>query len=340
MDFTGTIKCCVSASLVLLAALAGRAQDAAPAKPADDKDISTISAKSPYQQFKSDLSGSLGQYSLKSSVERAMNPAGKNRAFEMPRLTEEQKRQEEEHREWIYQDMNDLQGLPTLEEMAGMPDIGPDGRDKKQLSPVEKFYDGLDKKQNATNATTTDLLESMWATKEIMGTNGLSSMSLTMPALDYLLKDMSPDKASDGTGKTAEQNIVDTDDRDAAALKSQKREIEDFNRVLNHGADVQQTGPASIFTPFSELLNPVTAAMPASANGGPSEIPQYPPGFEPAINSAAAATPSFRPVQATVVQPAFSPAVTTRSAAPAAPAPVLKPVSLDPFKDNMPKRAF
>lgn len=46
----------------------------------------------------------------------------------------------ERRRDWIFLSAEDLTKGPTAEEILGLPEYGPDGQDKRTLSPLEKYF--------------------------------------------------------------------------------------------------------------------------------------------------------------------------------------------------------
>ncbi len=336
--------------LVLLVACSARAQEAPTPPPAapsttDSKDNSAPrSTKSTYQQIKEDLFGPPQHTDLKSSIDRLMNPAqDNNRPFQMPKADSKTREQREQRDQWMFDDMNALNSPFTLEDDSSFLDPTAKDADGKKLSPMEKYYQDLGKKPVPGSNTVSRMLMEAWTTRQYSGTNSFDSLSLAMPGLDYLLKAMQPGSNS-VFGK--DDNAATDDPAAGAAFESkadQKQRSEAFKHILNHDSPAQPlAGPDTVFAPFSDLLKFGAPASPAFATPASSAFgtPAMPGVFSPTPSAAPASVSGFRPAaQNSGISPAFSPAITTRSAAPSV-APSSKPVALDPFKENMPKRSF
>jgi hypothetical protein len=53
---------------------------------------------------------------------------------------------------WVFMDPNNIMGAPTLEEMLKAPELGPDGKEQKELSAMANFYQRLSKQRNGAEA--------------------------------------------------------------------------------------------------------------------------------------------------------------------------------------------
>ncbi len=59
----------------------------------------------------------------------------------------------ERRKEWIFMRPEDFTAAPTPEEMMNMPEYGPDGQEKKKLTPLERFFEDFGQKGKNSKAS-------------------------------------------------------------------------------------------------------------------------------------------------------------------------------------------
>src|SRR5258708_2127717 len=63
-----------------------------------------------------------------------------------PVLSKHSKELLEQRRNWAFTDLNDLYPEPSMEEALGVKQLGDDGKEKKPLSAIEKYYERQNQK--------------------------------------------------------------------------------------------------------------------------------------------------------------------------------------------------
>jgi hypothetical protein len=99
------------------------------------------------KQLEKDLSKppiSAPNSSLRGIAPQPARPA----AFAVPNLRAQELM--ERRRNWVLMSPEDLVAAPDVEEMLNTPEYGEDGQEKKKLSPLERYYQNLDRGRNAT----------------------------------------------------------------------------------------------------------------------------------------------------------------------------------------------
>jgi hypothetical protein len=82
----------------------------------------------------------------------------------------------EQRKNWAFTDLKDLSPEQSLEASFGVKEYGPDGREKKTLSSVDKYYESLGEKQNPLQKSSFNSLE---AARGSFSTNGMSREELS-----------------------------------------------------------------------------------------------------------------------------------------------------------------
>ena len=103
------------------------------------------------QQLKEDLVGSLDLFSAKDSLggvaARPVRPP-----VPSPAQNQRIKQMLELRKNWVFMMPGDLKNEPTLEELFKLREYDRDGQERKELSPLERFYESLDRERlGATN---------------------------------------------------------------------------------------------------------------------------------------------------------------------------------------------
>ena len=62
-------------------------------------------------------------------------------------LTKKERERLEQRRNWYLNSPDDLTRGPTVEEIFNLPDYGPDGKEKSKKTPIEKYYERLDRER-------------------------------------------------------------------------------------------------------------------------------------------------------------------------------------------------
>jgi hypothetical protein len=265
----------------------------------------------------------------------------------------------DKQREWPFLEPSDYQSEQTIEEIFGIPEYGPTGEVKEKKSPLERYYERLDRASNtATNRNRTDPLTgvvSVWGKPEDSGDNEFKSFgteqeptgALEMenplqqllrggPGNGTLFRDSTkPPGFSDSTGNWTPES--------PEYSRAQAARLEEYRRLLDFPTlSPQATLPSSLplpgVSPFDAFKSP-TATPTAPIFGtprSPDPAPTIP--FTPGREFAS----PFPTVAGPVGQPAELPEVSSsfRGFSPVTPLPepVRSPTPAPDF--NIPKRRF
>ena len=333
----------LAAGLCARSALGQGSDGAAPAK----ADAQPSSVSSTLKEIKEELFGPSGPAGITGSLNPMVDPTPNRPPQMLPRVEDERTRLlRQREQEWIFSDLNDLSSPPTLEDLACLPDYSLDGRDKNKIPPMERYIEELELKRGAGSNNMNSFMTQMLNQTAFPGSSNLNSMMLLMPGMNGLTGN-----TPDGSNSAAADNrgavggfTGDVTGSDAAALLDQKRRLESFKRLLTSDSSGTAPGspePADTFGRFSDLLNfgapPVTTGAPGTAPAAPTASPGSP---SPAPGGVDLAGPGYHNSMNDAPPTSFSVPGATRLTTLPPPPPPPKPVSLDPFKDNMPKRAF
>ncbi len=254
-------------------------------------------------------------------------------------------------KDWVFSTMNELNSKPSMEQMLGMPEIGPDGREKQKLPAMEQYYNDLGKKNSPASNGFGDALTMLWTVKQLSSTNGINPMVFAFPAGDQsMLKTLMtmpdlnhPDggSGSDGDDSPDRSDSMAAAQTAAAADRSQKHFADNFKQLIGLEPSAPAGAPGSFgdatgtsFSPGSTgVFNPMpTPAAPAAAALPPSSL-------NPIAGAFAPPTGGYHPFDATSGMPNANPAGISFQNTPAPPQPV-SPVSampIDPFTAYFPK---
>src|SRR6185436_10636005 len=100
------------------------------------------------RELEEDLFKPLQSFSLKGSldgVEASPIPVTPARRP----LTRKEKERLEQRRNWFLNSPDDLTRGPTAEEIFNLPEYGPDGKEKSKKTPIEKYYDRLERERTS-----------------------------------------------------------------------------------------------------------------------------------------------------------------------------------------------
>lgn len=245
----------------------------------------------------------------------------------------------ERRKNWIFMSPEDLTSAPSAEELLKLPEYDRDGQVKKKLSPLERYYQNLDRGRNP--ATTKNKfqdddvfgLRNRNASRDAAGSRDDANSFGDGKEKEGTVKgvfDADSDRNglvpsrggfSDVFGLANVKPLVDHDDR-------QKARMREFNQLLGLPPSLPATGPAP-GNPLGQLNDP--APQPAlqpgaglygkSSSSGPGGFGQPPGAFNPlaipGVNSGAnpnafgqfsfsPALPKVEQPRATPPQPAFT----------------------------------
>jgi hypothetical protein len=249
---------------------------------------------------------------------------------------------------WVFSGINELNSMPKPEDLLGMPELGPDGREKPRQSAMEKYYDGLGGRPSVSNQVP-DIMTMLWTVKQLSGTNSLSPLIFAIPAGDpalmkslMLLPELNP-----ATGATAAPDdsapppdSVAAAAAAAAADRDLKRRQDTFRQILGTDPDAPASfGGGGTFTPSQPVAAPVfnPGYTPVSAPFTPSSLSPVTAGFTPT------AAGGYHPYDAGFAAPATSAGAAgydNSRASPLQSSRDAQPFALDPFAANFPKRKF
>lgn len=255
---------------------------------------------------------------------------------------------------WAFSAMNELNSKPSMEQMLGMPEIGPDGREKKKLPAMEQYYNDLGKKNSPQNSSNSlgDALTMLWTVKQLSSTNGINPLVFAFPAGDQsMLKTLMtmPDlnhqdsgNASDGNDPMDKSDSMAAAQVAAAADRSQKHFADGFKQLIGLEPSAPVVAPGS----FGDGTGTSFSSGP-SGIFNPTPAPVAPPAAALAPSSLNPIAGAFAPPTAAGYQP-FNAAASLPNANPAGipfqntppPPPTVSPVSampIDPFTAYFPK---
>lgn len=265
----------------------------------------------------------------------------------------------EKQREWPFLEPSDYQSQQTIEEIFGIPEYGPTGELKEKKSPLERYYERLDRASNtATNRNRTDPLTgvvSVWGKQEEAGDrefkgfgadkespeglemeNPLQQLLRGGPGNTTLFPDPTkPAGFSDSTGNWTPESVEHS--------RAQAARLEEYRRLLDFPTLAPQaTLPSSLPLPGVSPVDAFTSPTPTptapifGTPRSPDPSPTIP--FTPGRDTAS----PFPTVAGPVGQPAELPEVSTsfRGFSPVTPLPepVRSPTPAPDF--NIPKRRF
>jgi hypothetical protein len=252
---------------------------------------------------------------------------------------------------WMFSDMNELNSPHRPEDILGLSDLGPDGVMKPKLSAMERFYNGLGDRQQASSNQLADVLSMVWTVKQLSGTNSMNPMVFAFPTGDRsmlkTLMTMPDSDHSDGATAGAD-DFSDVSDamiaaQSAAAADRDKKRHEDTFRQLLGLPPSTPTGAPSLFSPGGSSYSPLgtgvynPAYSPETAPLTPSSLSPVPGASAPPV-----ASTSYHPYNvglAAPVSPGGTSYVNDRDLY-SQPANTIQTAPLDPFTQNFPKRKF
>jgi len=161
----------------------------------------------------------------------------------------------EQRKNWAFMNMEDMAGNSTAEEMIGVNQVGPDGREKPNVNPIDKFYLDLDKSHTLTARQMSEALGTMQS-QGVTGTNTFNPMSFAFAGTNQSVVDSFSKPAHLGTGDDDDKPLLSFGQ--SPGVKPTTEEIDDQNRR---------------FQQFQQVLDPHLANQPLTtgvdANGFP-----------------------------------------------------------------------
>jgi hypothetical protein len=270
----------------------------------------------------------------------------------LTRPDEDTKQKLDAQKNWVFSGMHDLNSKPTLEQMLGMPELGPDGMVKPKLTAMEQYYDDLGKGRLSSSNQAGDAMTMLWTVKQLSSTNPVNPMVFAFPAGDQsLLKTIMtmpslnhPDgeTASDGNASPDTPDSMEAAQAAAAADRTQKHFADGFKQLLGLGPSAPSGAPASFGdnNNNSSLFSPTAAGVynptptPVAAPMTPSSMGPVTGAFNPAPSG------GYHPFDVVTGSPAANAAGISFGNTPAPPAQPTSPVSalpIDPFTAYFPK---
>ncbi|HXC99620.1 MAG TPA: hypothetical protein VN048_09775 [Verrucomicrobiae bacterium] len=289
-----------------------------------------------------------GTHKLDVSLPSVPDASPHRKLMATPTPDERMKEKMDAQKNWVFSSMNELNSPQNPEDLAGMPELGPDGREKPRLSAMEKYYNTLGGGQSSVSNRMSDTLTMMWTMKQLSGTNSLSPLMLVFPGGDQTLMQSLmtlPDLNHADGDTTAPDDSASPSDAMAAATaaasadRDEKRRHDAFEEIL--GTD--STAPASFggmnnSTPSQPVSAPAYSPVysPSTAPFTPSSLSPVTTGFTPA------AAGTYHPYDGGLAGPATGSGGMNYQNQPALmqPSKPTLPAVLDPFAANFPKRKF
>jgi len=237
-----------------------------------------------FNRMQEDLSRPFESLSKGSSMDGVMVAPFQPSAAQ-PALNRRDKQLMEQRKNWAFTDLNDLTSQPSLEEMFNVREYGPDGREKKSLSPIEKYYEGHGYNQNALTAK--EMNEGMGAAMGygLSSSNGLNPMGLPFPGSDRLMKNIFTPENADQADKSAASltryggfanPALFPSDAEREAARIQKENLQRFKELLDpprsSAATARSFNPAGVLGGADRQAgaggyNPLVPQLPAQGNG-------------------------------------------------------------------------
>jgi hypothetical protein len=258
----------------------------------------------------------------------------------------------EKRQEWLFLEPEDYQAGWTAEEIFGIPEYGPNGEVKEKKSPLERYFERLERANTAaTNRTRNEGLFGMGfgPGKKHDGSSkdsiGAENEPAAIPEIDNPLKQLlrgntgnplfpektKPTGVSDVFGQDGQWKLESPE-----ALRAQAARLDEFRRILDSRTlpSLSSSSPISGIAPFDPLK---TSPSTTPAFGLP-RTPDPVVTFAPVRDSSS----PFPTTLGTVARPFELPEVSTSlpgmMPSPVLPEPARTPVAAPDF--NIPKRRF
>jgi hypothetical protein len=332
--------------VVALGCVTARAQGGAGAtnSPAAGGAEKPLPGQGRIDQFEDDLFGRNRTVTIE-------NPGIKTPLIQRPVITppDERTRQKlDAQKNWAFSGMHELNTTPTLENLLGMPELGPDGLEKPKLSAMEQYYDDLGKKNPTTSNQLGDAMTMLWTVKQLSGTNPVNPMVFAFPAGDQsMLKTLmtmpdlthpSDESAAGGNDSPDVSDSMAAAQAAAAAGREQRHLADSFKQLLGMEPSAPAGAPSSFGDNTGSMLSPTPSAVYNPTPAASVAAPLTPSSLNP-VTGAFNPGGGYHPFDAVTGAPTVNAAGIPFSSTPAAPQPV-NPVSaipIDPFTAYFPK---
>lgn len=266
----------------------------------------------------------------------------------------------ERRQDWPFLDFEDYHSGPTIEEIFGIPAYGPNGEVKEKQSPLERYYERLERRSAATtHRTRNDGRTAMefllgnrndGSSKDVNLTGAVGGPGVISPEVDNPLTQLlrgdprnpifpeiaRPTGFSGAFGQVGQWNIESPEESRAQAAR-----LEEYKRILYHqtlSPLLPSSSPVSRIAPFDPFKSSPSANPAFGLPTNPDPVPFAPitPGRDSSSPFPAAVGTVARPFEL----PEFSTTVPGLGLVPSSPLPepVRTPVPAPNF--NIPKRRF
>jgi hypothetical protein len=121
---------------------------------------------------------------FKQRIEDEGAPLNVFRPPRAPQLSKREREIIEQRKNWAFTDWKDLSHEQSMEEMLGVKQYGPDGKETKSLSPIDKFYESFDK-PGAQDSISESILAARF--KDPFSTNIMTGTGLSVTEEDRFL---------------------------------------------------------------------------------------------------------------------------------------------------------
>jgi hypothetical protein len=193
----------------------------------------------------------------------------------------------EKRKEWIYLTPEDYHSEPTIEEIFGIPEYGPNGEAKEKKSPLERYYERLERGNTAvTNRNRNDGLSGLAFGRKKDGSEMESNLTGaehepgSVPEMDnplsHLLRGNSGNPlVPDRTRPTGFSDVFGRQNSEwkpqsPEALRGLEARLEEYRRILD-SRTLPSSSPVSGITPFD----------PSKLPGSPSTTSAFAPPSSP-----------------------------------------------------------
>ena len=326
------------AALALIGAFAGRvqAEDKQPGpSSASTNNLGTGRARQSrpgqdgLKQLEEDLFRPLEGFSPKSSLDGVLIPPTP-RPTAPVRQSKRAKELIEQRKNWVFMNPEDQTASGALEEMIQLPQLGPDGQEKKKLSPLEQFYKNLERQRSRPSAFGHSKEEELSGVRQRpdgrdeadMGDNPNDSSGLS--EAEQKVKKLFGSDASSHAGATAPAKSIFADIFGAGAdvptradIEKQKAHMEEMRQF--YGLSPVPAAGANLFDPLGPgrpNASVLPSGLPAPNHADASAVqsgtinPIFSPGAVAGVgvNARAFSPPSLAPTLP-ITEPAKAPPV-------------------------------
>src|SRR6516162_4530540 len=109
--------------------------------------LNQLSKRGGLRELEADLFKPLQSFSVKGSLDGVEEAPPVGMASRARSLTKKERERLEQRRNWYLNSPDDLTKGPSVEEIFNLPDYGPEGKEKSKKTPIEKYYERLDRER-------------------------------------------------------------------------------------------------------------------------------------------------------------------------------------------------